>query len=140
MGFDSDDITVGKVIELRITKLEPGLPADKAHLEVGDVVTKIAGKTFKNTDGYLDATAKAAESPTYEVEFIRAGQPMKATLERAFRPTWTEAVTPAVSAPTPQLAAQSSVADELLKLKKLKDDGVITNEQFEAQKTKLLRQ
>jgi hypothetical protein len=31
-----------------------------------------------------------------------------------------------------------SVADELIKLKKLKDDGVITEEEFQAQKKKLL--
>ncbi len=34
----------------------------------------------------------------------------------------------------------SLIADELTKLKKLLDDGVITQEEFDAQKTKLLNQ
>lgn len=33
----------------------------------------------------------------------------------------------------------TSVADELLKLKKLKDDGVITDEEFDTEKNKLLK-
>ena len=33
-----------------------------------------------------------------------------------------------------------SVADELIKLKKLMDEGVITNEEFQSQKKKLLDQ
>ncbi len=41
------------------------------------------------------------------------------------------------SAVDPQLT-QNLIADELTKLKKLLDDGVITQEEFEAQKTKLL--
>lgn len=36
--------------------------------------------------------------------------------------------------------APSSVADELLKLKKLMDDGLLTREEFDAQKKKLLSQ
>ena len=42
---------------------------------------------------------------------------------------------PSIQAATPNL-----VADELAKLKKLLDDGVITQEEFDAQKTKLLNQ
>jgi uncharacterized protein len=39
---------------------------------------------------------------------------------------------------TSQKQPPSSVADELLKLKKLKDSGVLTNEEYELQKKKLL--
>ena len=39
-----------------------------------------------------------------------------------------------------QATAPNLVADELVKLKKLLDDGVITQEEFDAQKTKLLNQ
>ena len=35
---------------------------------------------------------------------------------------------------------QKSVADELIKLKKLKDDGIITQDEFNEQKRKLLDQ
>ena len=34
--------------------------------------------------------------------------------------------------------AQNSTADEILKLSKLKDDGIISEEEFEAKKKKLL--
>jgi hypothetical protein len=37
-------------------------------------------------------------------------------------------------------AASTSTADEIIKLKKLLDDGVITKEEFDKQKTKLLNQ
>jgi len=40
-------------------------------------------------------------------------------------------------APTP-LAPQASVADELLKLASLRDSGVLTQEEFDAQKAKLI--
>ena len=140
MGFHSDNIDVGKTKGMRIKELVPGSPAEKAGLQIGDVVVRIAGKSFKNDADYLDATARAAAKPTYPVEFTRAGKSMTLNLERAFRPAWTEqviaAAEPAASAPA--LAPPFSVADELSKLSKLKDAGTITEAEFEAQKKKLL--
>ena len=40
--------------------------------------------------------------------------------------------------PTPAIAQQSSIADEILKLSSLRDTGVITDAEFEVQKSKLL--
>jgi hypothetical protein len=45
---------------------------------------------------------------------------------------------PKTSATVVEIKQQMSVADELTKLKKLRDDGVLTNEEYEAQKKKLL--
>lgn len=140
MGVQVEQLQQGKFLTFRITAVETGSPAAKAGIQVGDVVTRIAGKPFKNTDDYLDATARAAAKSPYEVEFIRGGKTMKLSLERSFRPTWTKAVL-AEATPTPAPAsppAPPSIADELEKLAKLKESGVLSESEFEAQKTKLL--
>lgn len=139
LGVNGENVQQGKLVSFRITEILPNSPASKAGLQVGDIVTRIAGKQFKNTGDYLDATAKAAEKPTYEVEFVRGGNTSKVSVERAFRPTWTETVVPAVAqaAPTPP-SAPASVADELQKLLNLKEAGALTDAEFEAEKKKLL--
>lgn len=142
VGFDSDTITQGKYRLPRITKVTAGSAAEKAGLRVGDVVTRIAGERMKNYDeDWLDGAAKAAKKPTYEVEFIRDGAQMKATLERAFRPAWSETVV-AVASPVQgqPMSAALSVADELAKLAKLRAYGTLTEAEFEQQKRKLLGQ
>lgn len=141
MGFDPEPTPtpIGKYAGFRVKTVKPGQPGEKAGLQVGDVVAQIAGKRFKSMDDYLDATAKAAKDQTYEVEVLRGDQTLKLTVERAFRPTWTEQVLPvaaAVAAPV----ASSSIADELSKLAKLKAEGLLTEAEFEAQKKKLLEQ
>ena len=141
MGFKSDDYPMGKNAALRVTEVDPGSPADVAGIRKNDIVFSIAGKKFKQYDDYLDATAKAAQTPTYVVELMRDGKPMKVTVARAFRPDWTEVVQPApdaAPAPPKEAAAAPSVADELAKLAKLRDDGVLTDAEFDAQKKKLL--
>ena len=42
------------------------------------------------------------------------------------------------SNPTPLMSSTSSIADELTKLAKLKDAGILSEEEFNAQKAKLL--
>ncbi|WP_439486900.1 SHOCT domain-containing protein [Blastomonas fulva] len=126
---------------MTITRIEPDSAAEGAGLQAGDVVTKIAGKRFKNSEGYLDATAKAASKPTYEIEYQRAGQARKSTLDRALRPAVTEQVVaiPGVpAAPVTSGNANLSVADELEKLAALRDKGILSGDEFEAQKKKLL--
>lgn len=140
VGFDlEEDIPVGKHRGLRVKSVTPGLPGEKAGLLPGDVVTEIAGKRFKTVDDYLDATAKAAKKPAYEVEVLRDTKTVKLTIERAFRPASTEQVVSAAR-PAAPTGATASVADELAKLAKLKSDGILTEVEFEAQKKKLLGQ
>lgn len=138
VGFDSDTIPHGKYRLPRITRVHPGSPAEKAGLRVGDVLTKVAGERIKNFDkDWLDAAARAAKNPIYEVSFVRDGANITVTVERAFRPAWNEAVAAQVEPNTPQ-SNPHSVADELAKLAKLRDEGTLTPDEFEAQKKKLL--
>jgi membrane-associated protease RseP (regulator of RpoE activity) len=140
LGVKSEGVQDGKFWNFRVTEVEPDSVAAKAGIQVGDVVDEIAGKRFKNTDDYLDATAKAAAGSTYAVEFTRNGKAMTATVDTAFRPAITEQVI-AKAEPSPTLAAPAqspSVADEIAKLAALKDKGVLTEAEFEAQKKKLL--
>jgi hypothetical protein len=140
LGVDVADVTEGKYVAFRITKIYPDSVAAKAGFQVGDVVEQIAGKRFKNADDYLDATAKAAETSTYPVEISRDGKRMTVTAERSFRPAITEQViAKADPIPAPAAPPQSvSVADEIAKLAKLKDEGLLTEAEFDAQKKKLL--
>jgi hypothetical protein len=145
MGFQADPVQRGKNIGLRARDVQPDWAGAKAGLQNGDVVFRIAGKTFKNDGDYLDATAKAAKTATYPVEIERDGKTVVLTVERAFRPSVTAAdyasFQPVQDAPIQVAVAPSasgSVADELAKLAKLKADGVLTDAEFEAQKKKLL--
>jgi membrane-associated protease RseP (regulator of RpoE activity) len=140
LGVKDTPVDLGKRKGLSITEIDPASAAEKGGLHIGDIITKIAGKGFKSSDDLLDAAAKAAEKPTCQVEFIREGKPMQLTVERTFRPAFTEPVVaaqnaePTATSPVPQI----SVADELAKLAKLRDEGILTDAEFETQKAKLL--
>jgi hypothetical protein len=142
MGFEAKDVSVGKYIGQEITQITEGSAVQKAGLVPGDIITKIAGKKFKNYDNFLDATAKAAKSPTYEIEFQRNGKSQTAMLTRAFRDPITESAKPRELAVKEKPAAiqPASIADEIAKLAKLKDDKLLTEEEFQSQKAKLLSQ
>ncbi|WP_246623616.1 PDZ domain-containing protein [Sphingomonas colocasiae] len=141
IGVTFDTTTVGKFMALRVTKIEPGSPAERAGIQIGDLITQVAKKRFKDPNSFLDATAKAATLPTYEVGIERSGKMLSIPVERAFRADIAEAVQPIVvasAAPPPPPAAPISVADELQKLAKLKETGVLTEAEFEAEKRRLL--
>lgn len=143
MGTQIENVVQGKNVYFRVTQIDSGSAAERAGIKSGDMVSAIAGKSFKNFDDYLDATAKAAKKPTYEVSIFREGNPIKLSVERAFRPVWNEAVTPVVNSatgPGPGSSAPLSIADELTKLQKLKESGILTEDEFLAQKKKLLGQ
>lgn len=141
LGIKPTDVSMGAYHGMRIAELAEGSAAAKAGLQIGDIVTAVSGKRFKKQDDYLDATAQAAEQPTYAVEYMRDGKKMTATLERQFRPAITQTIAARPAAiPTPASIPPSSVADELAKLAKLREAGVLTDAEFEAQKHKLLAQ
>ncbi len=141
MGVGWTGKTIGKNTAVEVTTIEPGQAAARAGFQSGDVITSIAQKKFKNNDDVLDAFAKAAKAPTYQVDILRAGKPMVLTVQRDFRPTYTEAViavaAPIVTAPAAPPASLSK-ADELTKLAKLKADGVLSQSEFDAEKAKIL--
>jgi hypothetical protein len=140
MGFTGRPIPQGKTIGVEVAELVPEQPAAVAGLQIGDIVTSIAGKKFSDTDGYLDATERAAKSPTYKIEYLRVGKKNTATLARAFRsPTSEQVVAKTSEEPTPQqLGSVTSIADELAKFAKLRDEGIVTHAEFDEQKSKLL--
>lgn len=142
MGVDVQGIQQGRYGAMRITGVRPESAAARAGIQVEDVVTRVAGRRFKNDEEYLEAMAKATKSPTYPVELTRNGSILTLILDREFRRAFTEAVaTPAAQPSTAAAAnATSSVADELAKLLKLKEQGVLTQGEFDAQKAKLLAQ
>lgn len=144
MGVGLEPVVSGKFTNMRVTSIQDGSAVGSAGGQVGDVITSIARKRFKDGDDILDATAKAAKEPTYEIEVLRSGAPTKLTVARAFRPAYSEAVIAVAAAPVAvtmaNAVAPASVADELGKLAKLKADGLITQAEFDQQKTKLLSQ
>ena len=141
MGFEFSGTTFGKNSAMQITSVTPDQAAARGGLQAGDIITSVAQKKFKNNDDVLDAFAKAAKAPTYPIEIVRAGKPMVLTVQREFRPAYVEAVVavaaPVLPAPTASPAALPK-ADELIKLAKLKADGVLSQAEFDAEKTKVL--
>jgi C-terminal processing protease CtpA/Prc len=115
---------------VQVTSINAGSAGEQAGLRVGDLVFQIAGKRWKDTAGYLDATAKAADAETYEVQAMRGGKLVKLTRPRAFRPAVvapaaTVDEVPASTAILPE-QAPALLADELGKLAALRDTGILT--------------
>ena len=149
MGVGFDVKQVGKLKGLQITSVADGSAASEAGLNVGDLVIKIAGKSVSNQNDMIDALSRATKTENYDVEFDRDGKAQKVSLRRAFRDPVTalNLATSDTSAEPANLAARPtpapvavSVADELAKLVKLRDQGVLTPLEFDAQKKKLLGQ
>lgn len=140
VGFDSDQVPYGRHQVPQIKSIVPGAAGERAGLQVGDLVVSIAGERLKSENDFLDALAEAAERPAYEIQVVRGGKTLKLTVERAFRPAWSEAVVAeqTASVASSPVAGTNSVADELAKLAKLKSDGLLTDAEFEGQKKKLL--
>ena len=149
MGVGFDVKQVGKLKGLQITSVADGSAASEAGLNVGDLVIKIAWKSVSNQNDMIDALSRATKTENYDVEFDRDGKAQKVSLRRAFRDPVTalNLATSDTSAEPANLAARPtpapvavSVADELAKLVKLRDQGVLTPLEFDAQKKKLLGQ
>jgi len=130
---------------LKLTELTEGGAFDQAGLQPGDLVLKIAGERTKDTTDILDALHKAAKYPTYQVQFLRDGQKQEVDVERVYRPTIDQRLEPRMAESDEAMGSTTiveatSIADELAKFAKLRDDGIITDAEFEAQKAKLLDQ
>lgn len=140
MGFDGQNEMSGKYRVMRVQSVRPDTPAARAGLQAGDIVTKIAGRTFKDDNDYFEALEKAAQTPTYNIEIQRNSEKMALALAREYRPSIIETATPKVAATTHETKPADSIADELAKLYKLKEQGILSDAEFEAQKQKLLSQ
>jgi hypothetical protein len=124
-------------------------PADRAGIRGGDRVRRLAGERIKSEADWWDGAARAARDTTYEVEIVRSGERRRLTLERAFRPPVIAPVIEEQSKPEAESFQREpvittsvqpiSIADELAKFAQLRDKGVITEEEFQEQKARLLK-
>ncbi|MGQ5314590.1 PDZ domain-containing protein [Xanthomonas arboricola pv. corylina] len=125
-----------------VAEVTPGAAADRAGLKAGDTITSVAGKKFKTDSDFLDCLAKATKAPTYPLDVTRNGSALAVTVERDYRPAATQVASVAEDSTTvtTPVAQAVSVADELTKLLKLKEQGILTQTEFDSQKSKLLNQ
>lgn len=127
-----------------ITLLEMNGPFIAAGLLNGDLITRVARKRVKNHDDLLSGLSKAVENQSYTVEFYRDGNKMEVEVSRQFRQTVGPLPKPAPKEDPVESTSKTivqneiSIAEELAKFAKLRDEGVLTEEEFEAQKSKLL--
>ena len=115
-----------------------------AGLQKGDIVTRIARERIKNNNDVSDGLHKATKSESFDLEFYRGNQKMDVAVAVSFRPTAGPLPEPIAAEPEPAVVATTiiqseiSVADELAKLASLRDAGILSEEEFVDQKTKLL--
>jgi len=129
---------------LRLVDLSAEGPFALAGLIEGDVVTRVAGERWKSYGDFYDGLHKAAGSEMFQVEFYRNGDKQEVTVARAYRAEESSpefAAEPFHTPAGPQtviVESEMSIADELAKFAKLRDSGVISADEFEAQKARLL--
>jgi hypothetical protein len=147
LGIKSTNVPVGDYQGLRIDAVDAGSAAERAGLMTGDIVTSIGGRRFKNREELSDRTARVTKYQWYRVDYIRNGKKKSVNVERQFRPPIAQTImTKAAPSPAaPDKSARASppqifVADELEKLAKLKQAGILTASEFETQKAKVLAQ
>ena len=90
LGVDGGYFGNGRDNAFRVNSVAPGSAAEKAGIQQGDLITHIAGERVKNDEDFLDALARAAKTPTYQVSFTRGGKVMKVSCGREFRPPITD--------------------------------------------------
>lgn len=130
---------------LVVTEVAADSPAEQAGIRVGDVITRLAKERIKTGNDVLDGLRKAAKNPTFRIEFVRAGTEMEAEVTRRYRadvvapdPAELAKLTVHLEPEKSDIVMPLSVADELAKFAKLRDDGIISAEEFAEQKALLL--
>jgi membrane-associated protease RseP (regulator of RpoE activity) len=127
-----------------LTGVREGGPFARAGLQDGDIVTRIARERIKDNNDVSDGLHKAIRSDAFEVEFYRGSEKTEVMVPLEFRST---------TGPLPERAAiddapmpssttivqnEFSVAEELARFAELRDQGILTEEEFQAQKERLL--
>jgi len=129
---------------MRVKAVLPDGAFAAAGFMAGDIVSRIAKQRIKNNNDLSDGLHKAIRGQSFEVEFYRNGKLQKANVPVIFRPTAgplpAAAFNQAPPAPTTTTIVQSefSVAEELQRLADLRDRGILTPAEFDAEKAKLL--
>lgn len=102
---------------------------------------KVGYIAFLNTKGdTLSATDEQGGIARYYNTYVALSELVNKILKTDFNDKLKEAIKTYKPQSNSTTNKQSSVADELTKLKKLYDDGILTKDEFEAQKKKLLNQ
>lgn len=116
----------------------------QAGLLDGDIVVRIAGERIKDNNDVSDGLHKAIRDESFEVQFYRGSEKMTTQVPRTFRntagplPEPSKIVGPNNPNATTIVQNELSVAEELAKFAELHEQGVLTDEEFAAQKAKLL--
>lgn len=75
------DTTVSESEGMRVTKVIPGSPADRAGLEVGDVITAVDGKSVEDVDDFREAMGKADGDEPVKVTVPNRKGPQPVSIE-----------------------------------------------------------
>ena len=70
---------------VRFSDVQPGSPAAKAGLKVGDVLTDFGGKPIRNLYDFTDALRRSKVGDVVAVTVLRDGKPLKASVTLAQR-------------------------------------------------------
>ncbi len=129
----------GMVVE----KIMPDQPADLGGIQEGDVIVAIAGQPVAHNGSLLVATEKAAKQKEYNVDYYRGGERLVATLSQfeETKPKAEKSTSPGSEDATATKTAKSgstSMIEQLERIADLRDRGVLTDEEFEAMKAKIL--
>lgn len=128
---------------LQVQKVDASGPAALAGLMQGDVIVSIAGIPVASRGSFYVATEEAFGKERFEVEYLREGVQQTALFDKSKAAPETGAAqaagNPASQAETPARAQDpSSTLDELQKLGDLRDRGILSVEEFEAMKARIL--
>lgn len=77
------DISTG----LLVAHVDPGGPADKAGVLLGDTLVELAGKALEDTDNIQDRLTSYKVGDQIQVNVLRGGNPMQLTISLGDRPT-----------------------------------------------------
>lgn len=119
-----------------VAEVLAGGAGEAAGLRVNDLVIRIAGEPVALRGSFYVATAKAAMTPEYEVEFLREGELSSVTFGQHGPSAPEESALP-IAEPASQ-SVNDDTLGRLEKLGDLRDRGVISAEEFEAMKVKII--
>ena len=122
---------------LKVAQVADGGPAEAAGLSAGDVIMSIGGVPVASRGSLYVATEKVAEAEQFEVEYLRAGKMQLATFGLP-QPKSESGPTRTTVAGTAQAPSEDTTLAELERLADLRDRGVLSQEEFEEMKARIL--
>jgi serine protease Do len=70
-----------------VSNVIPGLPADKAGLQAGDIILSVDGRRIQNTRELIDYVSSQGPEAKVELEILRDGKKLEKTVQTAERPS-----------------------------------------------------